>query len=85
MANIPEDILNSAVLNDSDFELLKSISELPDETEVNEYKLLELSELFIELEDQKNQLEIALHRLAKEKLKENDIENAWKTLLSFNN
>ena len=50
-----------------------------------EYKLLELSELFVTLEDDQPKLETELHLRAKELLKENKLEEAWKTLLSFNN
>jgi hypothetical protein len=52
---------------------------------VNEYKLLELSELFVSLEDDPAALEVALHQRAKELLAENKLEEAWMTLLSFNN
>ncbi|MFD1552461.1 flavin reductase family protein [Putridiphycobacter roseus] len=82
---IPKDILESTVLTKNDFGQLGNIETIPDETEVNEYKLLDLSELFIEFEDDQKTLEIKLHSLAKEKLKENKVDEAWKTLLSFNN
>lgn len=82
---IPADIKASTVLTKNDLGQLGNIEALPDETEVNEYKLLDLSDLFVELEDDQPTLELALHRLAKEKLKENKVEEAWKTLLAFNN
>ncbi|TNE53438.1 MAG: flavin reductase family protein [Bacteroidetes bacterium] len=82
---IPSDILQSEILSANDLGLLASVEELPDETAVNEYKLLELSELFIELEDQAVELEQALHREAKKRLSENQVTEAWMTLLSFNN
>lgn len=82
---IPEDIRKSEVLSANNLGQLGNIEELPNETDVNEYKLLELSELFIELEDDAVQLEQQLHKKAKELLKENKTEEAWKTLLSFNN
>ena len=59
--------------------------EIPDETEVNEFKLLELSEIFLSLEDEPAELEVALHRQAQELLKENKLKEAWMTLLAFNN
>ena len=55
--NIPEDILNSKVLTGNDLGKLGGIEALPDETEVNEHKLVALSELFIDLEDQPSELE----------------------------
>ena len=82
---IPDDIKSSSILTKNDLGQLGNIEVLPDETEVNEYKLLDLSDLFVELEDDQPALELALHRLAQEKLKDNKVEEAWKTLLAFNN
>lgn len=82
---IPGDIRRSKVLTGNDLGHLGGIEELPDETDVNEFKLLELSELFISLEDEPSELELALHRRAQELLNENKLKEAWMTLLSFNN
>ena len=82
---IPQDILSSAVLTGNDLGQLGGIEQVPDETEVNEYKLLELSDLFLELEDDASELEKALHERAKQLLTENKLEEAWMTLLAFNN
>lgn len=82
---MPSDIVNSTTLSGNDIGQLGGIEKLPDETEVNEYKLIELSELFVSLEDSPRELEEALHNKAKELLKENKLTEAWKTLLSFNN
>jgi hypothetical protein len=51
---------------------------------VNEYKLLELSDIFVTLEDEPAKLERALHERAKSLIANNDIEGAWMTLLAFN-
>lgn len=83
--NIPEDILNSKVLTGNDLGKLGGIEALPDETEVNEHKLVALSELFIDLEDQPSELEKKLHLKAQALLKEDKLVEAWKTLLTFNN
>jgi flavin reductase (DIM6/NTAB) family NADH-FMN oxidoreductase RutF len=83
--NIPDDIRNSKVLTGNDLGFLGGIEELPNETDVNEYKLLELSDLFLSLEDQPDALEAALHKKAQQLLKENKLDEAWMTLLSFNN
>jgi hypothetical protein len=65
--------------------MLGGIEKLPDETEVNDYKLMELSDLFMEFEDDAKVLEFELHKKAKWLLEEENIEEAWKTLLTFNN
>ncbi|RFC53723.1 flavin reductase family protein [Brumimicrobium aurantiacum] len=83
--NIPEDIKTSSILTGNDLGKLGSIVELPNETDVNEYKLIELSELFVTLEDEPAKLELELHKLAKEHLSKNEVEQAWMTLLAFNN
>ena len=83
--NIPEEILNSAILSGNDLGKLGGIEQLPNETEVNEYKLTELSDLFIDFEDNQKKLELALHEKAKALLKNDLLEDAWKTLLAFNN
>ena len=83
--NLPKDILSSKILSGNDLGLLASVEALPDETEVNEYKLLELSEIFVSLEDEAEKLEITLHNHAKELLTQNKVLEAWKTLLAFNN
>lgn len=82
---IPQDILESEILSANDLGKLCGITELPNETEVNDYKLVELSDLFVSLEDEPIKLEQELHKLAKQLLKENKLEEAWKTLLAFNN
>lgn len=83
--HIPKEILNSNILTGNDLGKLAGIESLPDETAVNDFKLIELSELFLELVDNANKLELSLHLKAQEFLAKNDLEAAWKTLLSFNN
>lgn len=82
---LPKDIKTSEILTGNELGLLASVESLPDETEVNEYKLLELSEIFLSLEDDPVALELALHRHAQTLLKNNQVMEAWMTLLSFNN
>jgi flavin reductase (DIM6/NTAB) family NADH-FMN oxidoreductase RutF len=82
---LPQDIKNSKFLTGNDLGHLAGIEELPNETDVNEYKLIELSELFVTLEDEPVKLEESLHVRAQELLKENKLNEAWLTLLSFNN
>jgi flavin reductase (DIM6/NTAB) family NADH-FMN oxidoreductase RutF len=83
--HIPEDVLKSEILSANDLGQLAGIENLPNETEVNDYKLIELADLFVSLEDEQAKLEKELHQRAKKLLAENKIEEAWKSLLSFNN
>ncbi len=82
---LPLDVKNSTILTGNELGLLASVEALPNETDVNEYKLLELSDLFVSLEDKASDLELALHKRAKKLILENKIEEAWLSLLSFNN
>jgi hypothetical protein len=82
---LPNDILKSNVLSKNELGQLAGIEELPNETDVNEYKLLELSDLFVTLEDDAEKLEVELHKRASELLEQNQLHEAWLTLLSFNN
>jgi flavin reductase (DIM6/NTAB) family NADH-FMN oxidoreductase RutF len=82
---LPVDIKSSKILSGNNLGHLAGIEKIPDETNVNEYKLLELSDLFVSLEDNPLALEEELHNRAKSLLDENKLEEAWLTLLSFNN
>ena len=82
---LPIEILNSNILTGNELGKLAGIESLPDETAVNDFKLIELSEIFLKFEDDAKKLEFSLHKKAKEFLLQNDLEAAWKTLLSFNN
>jgi flavin reductase (DIM6/NTAB) family NADH-FMN oxidoreductase RutF len=82
---LPVDIKSSKVLSGNNLGHLAGIEKIPDETNVNEYKLLELSDLFVSLEDNPLALEEELHKRAQSLLDENKLEEAWLTLLSFNN
>ncbi|MEY4597085.1 MAG: hypothetical protein RLZZ506_1511 [Bacteroidota bacterium] len=82
---LPQDLKNSHILSANDLGQLAGIEQIPNETDVNEYKLLELSSLFLDLEHDASALETALHQRAKALLAQNNLEEAWLTLLSFNN
>lgn len=82
---IPEDIRLSKVLTGNNLGQLGNVETLPDETEVNDFKLTELADLFIELEDDAVALEKALHEKAKAYLDQGQVDEGWKTLLAFNN
>jgi hypothetical protein len=83
--HLPVDFVKSEVFTKNHLARLAGIEEIPDETEVNEYKLIELSDLFVSLDKQPKELELALHNRAKNLLEENKLKDAWLTLLSFNN
>lgn len=82
---LPPDIVLSNVFSKNDLGQLAGIEELPNETDVNEYKLLELSDLFVSLDNDAKKLEYELHHRALSLLKENKLQEAWLTLLAFNN
>ncbi|MGB0136000.1 MAG: flavin reductase family protein [Flavobacteriales bacterium] len=82
---IPEDIRSSHILSGNDLGQLGNVEELPNETDVNEYKLIDLSEVFMDLEDEPAKLEQTLHQRAKDLLAEGKVDEAWMTLLAFNN
>lgn len=82
---LPKDIRGSHILSGNDLGQLANSQSLPDETAVNEYRLTQLSELFITLEHDAEALEDALHRKAKALLSQGQVPEAWLTLLSFNN
>ncbi len=82
---IPEDIRLSKILTGNDLGMLGNVEALPNETDVNDYRLVELSDLFVSLEDKPKELEQALHEHARKLLAENKVDEAWMTLLSFNN
>ena len=82
---ISDDIRLSKVLTGNHLGQLGNVEQLPNETDVNEHKLMELAELFVDLEENQSKLEEELHKLAAQLLNEGKVQEAWKTLLSFNN
>ena len=81
---LPEDIRTSRVLTGNHLAMLGGCETMPDETDVNEHKLLELAELFMDHEGDGVRLEEELHRRAAELLDNGMVDEAWKTLLAFN-
>ncbi len=82
---LPEDVRNSRVLTGNNLGMLGNVESMPNETDVNEYKLIELSELFQDFDDDMAELERQLHVRAQGLLDDGNVEEAWKTLLAFNN
>lgn len=81
---IPAGIRSTGWLDANQLALMGSIHEIPDETEVNEHKLIELSDLFMEHENDAAALERALFEEAARRLEQADVDGAWKTLLAYN-
>lgn len=81
---LPPEARNSHILTGNDLGQLGTLLQVPDETLVNEYKLTELSDIFIALKDRPTELEESLHRRAQDLLRAGHLEDAWKTLLAFN-
>ena len=81
---LPQEVQQSAVLTGNDLAQLGSLLALPDETDVNDFKLLELSDLFIEFEDDGVALERAIHKHAQELIVLGDVASALKAGLTFN-
>lgn len=82
---LPSDVRNSTVLTGNELAVLAGVEALPNETEVNEYKLTELADLFLEFEGKASALEQQLHVRAKSLLSDKHVSEAWMTLLAFNN
>ena len=82
---LPPDVRNSRVLTGNNLGQLANSPTLPDETSVNEYKLTELSDTFIALQGKPAELEAELHLRAQQLLQHGKAEEAWLTLLTFNN
>lgn len=81
---IPDDVRNSKFFDRNALAQLASIPALPDETEVNEYRLTELADLIMDLIWDGEALEQALHERAATALKRGEIWEAWLTVLAFN-
>lgn len=81
---LPADIRLSKVLTGNHLGQLGNTEQLPDETAVNEYKLTELADFYLEFEKDYAGLEFALHQHAVGLLEQNKVEEAWMTLLSYN-
>ena len=81
---LPKEVRESSLLTGSDLAQLGALQMWPDETEVNDFKLLELSDVFMEHEDNGAALELALHRFAADHIAQGQPELAIKALLAFN-
>lgn len=82
--SLPADIRNSDILTGNDLGQLANSPAWPDETSVNEYKLTQLADLFMELQHDKAELRRTLHQRAHELLAQGRTDEAFRTLLTFN-
>ena len=81
---LPAEARWSTVLSGNDLGKLGAALTIPDETAVNEYKLTELSDTFIALNENPEALRNALHQHAKDLLAQGRVEEAWRTILTYN-
>lgn len=82
--NIDESIRFSNVLSGNDLGRLGNIEELPSIEAVLEFRSNpEIADIFQKYLENKESLKIAIHKLAKQFLKEVDVEKAWLTLLQI--
>lgn len=81
---LPKEIRESKILSGNDLAQLANCPDMPNESEVNEYKLLDISDIHIKFQDNSEELRAALHQHAKALLSEKRVEEAWKALLTFN-
>jgi len=82
--SLPVEVRHSSVLTGSELAQLGSALELPDETDVNDFKLLELSDLFMEFENDGLALENAIHKQAQKLIAGGDVASALKAVMTFN-
>lgn len=79
---LPEKIRSSAILTGNDLGQLGNVEKLPEMVEINEFKKMSLSNIFLKFENNQAELENALHLKAREFLKKGNVSDAWKTLLA---
>lgn len=81
---LPDEVKGSPAFDRNALAQLAAVSVLPEETDVNEHKLIELSDLFMEFDGDAAGLEEALHARAAEALRRGDVHEAWLTILAYN-
>ena len=82
--SLPLEVQRSQVLTGNDLAQLGALLDMPDETEVNDFKLLELAELFMDYEGDGIALEHAIHTFAADCIQRGEAANALKAVLTFN-
>ncbi|NNC83357.1 MAG: flavin reductase family protein, partial [Flavobacteriales bacterium] len=82
--SIPPFVRDSALLTAQDLTRLAQAHRLPDETEVNDFKLDQLDEEFLKSQDDPPELQLALIKRCVAFIREERIDEAWMTILSYN-
>ena len=67
-----------------EIEAMANVVELPDETSVNDFKLLDLSEIFMEYDSDAFSLELKIVEKSREFLANGRAHEAWMCLLALN-
>ena len=80
---IPANIRSSNVLSGNNLGQLGNVEKLPSKEEVDNFKRVHLSDIFSKNKADNAQLEHDLHEKAKQLLAAGNVDEAWKTLLSF--
>jgi len=79
---MPENICNSSILSGNDLGMLGNITSLPHADDIQQFgQESEISAIHEALSDDPDGREAELHKLAKNYLKEKEIDKAWLTLL----
>jgi hypothetical protein len=81
---LPQEVRESKILTGNDLAQLGALLEMPNETDVNDFKLMELSELFIEYEGDGVALEHAVHSFAAQCIADGNAADALKAVMAFN-
>ena len=81
---LPQEVRESKILTGNDLAQLGALLEMPNETDVNDFKLMELSELFIEHEGDGVALEHAVHSFAAQCIADGNAADALKAVMAFN-
>lgn len=79
---IPESIRNSRILTGNDLGKLGNVERLPDTTEVLDFSRSEDFNNLLKTYPPEGNNSLNLHRMAAELLKQNNIQDAWKALLT---
>jgi flavin reductase (DIM6/NTAB) family NADH-FMN oxidoreductase RutF len=82
--SLPPEARTSKVLTGNELGVLASLHAIPDETQVNDFKLEIISDIFIDFQDSPEELLEALHRKSSSFIKEGKLLEAWMCLLSYN-
>lgn len=81
---LPKEARLSTILTGNELGLLANEAVVPDENQVNDFKLEVLHNLFLEHQEDLSALQIALHRKASSYIASKEIDKAWMCILAYN-